>query len=83
MPSGLPGIKMPSLDFRDVDGVIPLAFACFLLAYIESVSAAKTLADKGGYEINTRQELLAWLQLMLQLLSDTVTLLPGGYHNLP
>lgn len=39
--------------------IIPLAFASFLLAYIESVSAAKTLAAQGGYEIDARQELLA------------------------
>jgi SulP family sulfate permease len=58
MPAGLPGLQVPSLRIKDVDGVIPLAFACFLLAYIESVSAAKTLGDKGGYEINSRQELL-------------------------
>ena len=38
---------------------LPLAFACFLLAYIESVSAARTLAQKHGDEINPRQELLA------------------------
>ncbi len=44
---------------RDVDGVIPLAFACFLLAYIEGISAARTLAQKNGYEIDPRQELLA------------------------
>ena len=58
MPSGLPAISLPSLRIQDVDGVIPLAFACFLLAYIESVSAAKTLAESGGYEIDPRQELL-------------------------
>ncbi len=39
--------------------MIPLAFACFLLAYIEGVSAARTLAQKHGYEIDARQELLA------------------------
>jgi len=59
LPSGLPHFHMPSLNIRDIDGVIPLAFACFLLAYIESVSAAKTLAQKNGYEIDPRQELLA------------------------
>jgi sulfate permease, SulP family len=59
MPSGLPGFHLPSLRIKDVDGVIPLAFSCFLLAYIESVSAAKTLASQGGYEIDSRQELLA------------------------
>lgn len=59
MPSGLPDFRLPSLRFIDIDGVIPFAFACFLLMYIESVAAARTLAQEGGYEINPHQELLA------------------------
>jgi high affinity sulfate transporter 1 len=59
LPPGLPEFAWPSLRLRDVDGVIPLASACFLLAYVEGVSAARTLADKHGYKINPRQELLA------------------------
>ncbi|HSQ80628.1 MAG TPA: SulP family inorganic anion transporter [Casimicrobiaceae bacterium] len=59
LPSGLPHPQLPSLRARDVDGVIPLAFACFLLAYIEGVSAARALARKNGYEIDARQELFA------------------------
>jgi high affinity sulfate transporter 1 len=58
LPQGLPDLRWPSLRLRDVDGVLPLAFACFLLGYIESVSAARTLARKNGYEIDPRQELL-------------------------
>lgn len=58
LPQGLPEIGYPSLQLRDVDGVIPLALACFLLSYIESVSAARTLAAKNGYEVDSRQELL-------------------------
>jgi sulfate permease, SulP family len=58
MPAGLPDFQVPPLRPRDIDGIIPLAFACFLLAYIESVSAARTLANQGGYEIDSRQELL-------------------------
>jgi sulfate permease, SulP family len=58
LPQGLPVFTLPSLDARDVDGVIPLAFACFLLAYIEGVSAARSIAKKNGYEIDPRQELL-------------------------
>lgn len=58
LPSGLPEVSRPSLRLRDVDDVIPLAFACFLLSYIESVSAARTLAGKNGYEVDARQELL-------------------------
>ena len=59
LPRGLPELRMPSLRLRDVDGIVPLAAACFLLSYIESVSAARTLAQKNNYEIDQRQELLA------------------------
>jgi high affinity sulfate transporter 1 len=58
LPQGLPDIRWPALRLQDVDGVMPLAFACFLLAYVESVSAARTLAQKHGYEIDPRQEFL-------------------------
>jgi SulP family sulfate permease len=59
LPAGLPEFAWPSLRLHDVDGVIPLAAACFLLAYVEGVSAARTLAEKHGYKIDARQELLA------------------------
>jgi SulP family sulfate permease len=59
IPAGLPKLHIPSLNWVDIKSVGYLAFACFLLAYIESVSAAKTLAQKNGYEINAHQELLA------------------------
>lgn len=58
LPQGLPEFHVPDLRVRDVDGVIPLAFACLLLAYVESVSAARALAQANGYEIDPRQELL-------------------------
>ena len=59
LPAGLPDLALPSLRPSDADGVIPLAFACFLLAYIEGVSAARALAQNNGYEIDPRQELFA------------------------
>lgn len=58
LPQGLPELRLPELGLRDVDGVLPLACACFLLAYIESVSAGRTLAARHGYEIDPRRELL-------------------------
>jgi sulfate permease, SulP family len=73
IPSGLPEFKLPSLSINDINDVIPLAFACFLLAYIESVSAAKTLANRGGYEIDSRQELLALAA------ANTATAIGHGY----
>ena len=59
LPPGLPDLRLPSLRLRDVDGILPLSCACFLLSYIEGVSAARTLAAKNDYAIDPRQELLA------------------------
>jgi high affinity sulfate transporter 1 len=59
LPPGLPEVRLPSLRLRDVDGILPLSGACFLLSYIEGVSAARTLAAKNDYVIDPRQELLA------------------------
>ena len=59
IPAGLPAIALPGIRPRDVDGVVPLAAACLLLAYVEGVSAARTLASEHGYEVDVRRELLA------------------------
>jgi sulfate permease, SulP family len=59
IPEGLPDISRPSLRFRDVNGVLELAFACFLMGYIETISAARTFAMKNNYAVNPRQELLS------------------------
>lgn len=59
LPVGLPDLALPSLSVRDIDDVVTLAFACFLLAYIEGVSAARSIAQRHGYEIDPRRELLA------------------------
>jgi sulfate permease, SulP family len=59
IPEGLPSISRPALRFRDVDGVLELAFACLLMGYIETISAARTFALKNNYTINARQELFS------------------------
>ena len=58
IPEGLPTLSGPSLRLRDVEGILPLAGGCLLLAYIEGVSAARTFAAKHGYELDARQEFL-------------------------
>jgi len=58
IPAGLPALAGLPLRLRDVEGIIPLAAGCLLLAYIESVSAARTFAAKHGYALDPRQELL-------------------------
>ncbi|MFN8259155.1 MAG: SulP family inorganic anion transporter [Bacteroidales bacterium] len=59
IPKGLPTLHLPVFNLQDVNHVLPLAFACFLLAYIESVSASRTLGQKNGYDIDAGKELLA------------------------
>src|SRR5262245_87123 len=58
IPAGLPSLAAPALRLRDVEGIFPLASGCLLLAYIESISAARTFAAKHGYAIEPRQEFL-------------------------
>jgi SulP family sulfate permease len=58
VPSGLPSLAGPQLRLRDVEGIFPLAAGCLVLAYIESVSAARAFAAKYNYEIDPRQEFL-------------------------
>jgi high affinity sulfate transporter 1 len=58
IPAGLPSLHWPSLWLRDVEGIVPLATGCLLLAYVESVSAARTFAAKHGYAVDPRQEFL-------------------------
>jgi high affinity sulfate transporter 1 len=58
IPAGLPTLQLPALRLRDVEGIVPLAAGCLLLAYIESISAARTFAAKHGYALDPRQEFL-------------------------
>lgn len=58
IPAGLPTLAGPALRLRDEEGIFPLAAGCLLLAYVESVSAARTFAEKHGYALDPRQELL-------------------------
>jgi sulfate permease, SulP family len=58
IPAGLPTLEGPALRLGDVEGIVPLAAGCLLLAYIESVSAARAFAAKHGYALDPRQELL-------------------------
>ena len=59
IPGGLPTPTIPSLNTDDLEGVVELAFACFLMGYIETVSAGRTLGLKNSYSIDPRQELIS------------------------
>jgi high affinity sulfate transporter 1 len=59
LPSGLPGISVPTINASDISALIPVALACFVLAYGETISVARSFAQKYDYEINPEQELMA------------------------
>lgn len=58
IPAGLPSFAAPSIHMNQIEGLLELAFACFLLAYVESIAAARAFASKHHYEVNPRQEFL-------------------------
>jgi high affinity sulfate transporter 1 len=63
LPAGLPhfqagGASLGAVRIAELRQLTTLAFACFLLAYIESVSAARTFALKHHYTVDPRQEFL-------------------------
>jgi MFS superfamily sulfate permease-like transporter len=59
VPRGLPHFVLPAFNVRDVRELLPLALACFLLAYLEGMATARTLAADGGETVDANQELLA------------------------
>jgi MFS superfamily sulfate permease-like transporter len=59
LPTGLPDVSLPHIHLSDIGTLIPIALACFLLAYGESISVARGFAQKHGYDINPEQELTA------------------------
>ncbi len=63
IPAGLPTLDWSTVAFSgstlpEIKQLVRLAAACFLLSYIESVSAARTFALKHKYDVDARQELL-------------------------
>ncbi len=58
IPPGLPSLEVPSFRIEQIEGLLELAFACFLLSYVESIAAARTFAKIHHYEVNPRQEFL-------------------------
>jgi high affinity sulfate transporter 1 len=63
LPAGLPTFDATRFSLAGINVVmlrelVRLAFACFLLSYLESISAARTFALKHRYDLDARQELL-------------------------
>lgn len=59
LPQGLPAFGLPAVSMADLSELLPTAFACFLLAFSETISVARSFAQKRGYEVEPSQELTA------------------------
>jgi MFS superfamily sulfate permease-like transporter len=59
VPQGLPLPGLPAVHPSDINQLLPLAMACFLLAAVESVAIGRTFARKHGYRLDANQEFLA------------------------
>jgi len=59
VPRGLPAIGFPAVHWDDLNNLLPLAFACFLLAAVETAAIGRTFAAKHGGRLDANQEFLA------------------------
>ncbi|MCI0744106.1 MAG: SulP family inorganic anion transporter [Verrucomicrobia subdivision 3 bacterium] len=58
VPQGLPPIGLPALHWSDINELLPLALACFLLGAVETVAIGRSFAQKHGYRLDSNQEFL-------------------------
>ncbi|MBV6482723.1 MAG: putative sulfate transporter [bacterium] len=59
VPKGLPQVGIPMVSRNDLNELLPLAMACFLLGAVESAAIGRMFAQRHGYRFDTNQELLA------------------------
>ncbi len=59
VPAGLPWPALPRFSAGDVDELVALAFACFVMGFIETTAVARTFAMKHRYSVDPRREMLA------------------------
>jgi sulfate permease, SulP family len=59
VPEGLPPIGMPAIHWHDLNELLPLAFACFLLGAVETAAIGRMFAAKNGGRFDANQEFLA------------------------
>jgi high affinity sulfate transporter 1 len=59
IPQGLPAIGLPAIRWEDLNDLLPLALACFLLAAAETAAIGRMFAAKHGGRLDADQEFLA------------------------
>src|SRR5688572_14009247 len=59
VPQGLPAPSIPLLSRSDLNELLPLALACFLLAAVETAAIGRMFARVHGYRLDSDREFLA------------------------
>jgi high affinity sulfate transporter 1 len=59
VPQGLPRPGLPAIQASDVNQLLPIAMACFLLGAVETAAIGRMFARKHGYRLDSNQEFLA------------------------
>jgi len=59
VPQGLPPMGLPTIQWADLNRLLPLAFACFLLGAVETAAIGRMFTAKHGGRFDATQEFLA------------------------
>jgi sulfate permease, SulP family len=59
VPQGLPMPGLPAFQWSDLNDLLPLAFACFLLGAVETAAIGRMFGEKHGNRLDANQEFLA------------------------
>lgn len=59
LPSGLPTPGLPAVTLGDLNALLPLAMACFLLGAVETIAIGRMFGLKHGYRIDPNREFLS------------------------
>jgi high affinity sulfate transporter 1 len=59
VPQGVPPMGLPAVHWADLNDLLPLAFACFLLGAVETAAIGRTFTAKHGGRLDANQEFLA------------------------
>jgi high affinity sulfate transporter 1 len=59
VPQGLPDLGLPAIRWDDLNHLLPLAFACFVLGAVETAAIGRMFSAKHGGRLDASQEFLA------------------------
>lgn len=59
VPQGLPAIGLPAIHWADLNALLPLAIACFMLGAVETAAIGRMFTAKHGGRLDANQEFLA------------------------